>query len=140
MLVLFDIGWGFGLPATHPLYIGSLRFYGQIVFTCANGCMGIVLLVFFCITSKEVRRTCIVKLLLNSLRQNSVTNWQRESGLYKEDSGSDDKEAENVGVGREENEEIPVITFQYDLNEVYGNPAAMTPEEVYAFESETQFS
>ena len=39
-----------------------------------------------------------------------------------------------------EEEDAPVITFQYDLDEVYGNPAAVTADEDYEFQSETQFN
>ena len=135
ILLLFNVGWGLGLPATHPVDIGSLQFYGQIVFSTANGCIGVVLLVFFCILSEKVRKTCTVRLFL---KMSSMNDWQKQSGLYnssKEDNKDNDKEMLVV-----KEEEPPVITFEYELNEVYGNPAVMNSEEEYAFESETQFT
>lgn len=85
--------------------------------------------------SETVRQTCIITVILKSFRQRSI-DWQRKSGLYK---GDDDDSKEMVEAATIEEEEIPVITFEYDLNEVYGNPAVVTAEEEYAFESETQF-
>ena len=55
----------------------------------------------------------------------------------KEDEEEQKKDVLRAGV---DNEETPVITFQYDLDEVYGNPAAVTADEEYDFHSETEFS
>lgn len=40
----------------------------------------------------------------------------------------------------EKEEELPVITFQYDLDEVYGNPAVVPGDKEYEFQSETKFN
>ena len=140
-LLLFDVGWGLGLPATHPLHVGSLRFYGQIVFSAANGCIGLVLFVFFCILSKKVRQTCAVTAIVKSLKRSSIgkNDWQVQSGLYEHSNEGNEKDKEKKEATAAEEEEIPVITFNYDLNEVYGNPAVITPEEQYTFVSETEF-
>ena len=135
-LLLFDIGWGLGLPSMLPLHLGSLRFCGQIVFSVANGCIGLVLFVFFCVLSENVRQTCTNPVIL---KRNGIatSDWQRQSGLYspsKEEDSNSTKEAIEAG-------EAPAreITFEYDLDEVYGNPAAISTEEEYAFESQTEF-
>ena len=60
-------------------------------------------------------------------------------GLKHLPTEKDDLEKDGKGE-IEEKEETPVITFQYDLNEVYGNPAAVTADEEYEFQSETQFN
>lgn len=116
-LVLFDVSWGLGLPATHPLHVGNLRFIGQIVFCVANGCIGLVLFIFFSVLSKSVRKTCGISLALKRGRENS--DWQKQSGLYKS-SKKDEKEnsdCENMAVKSDvkaAEEEKPVITFHYD--------------------------
>lgn len=122
-IFLFNIGWGFGLPATHPLHIGSLRFYGQIVFVVANGGIGLVLLFFFCIMSKNVRQTYSVVVILRLLKRSSG-DWQKKSRFNK---SSNEKKA----VKTKEEEEA------FDLNEVHGNPAVV---EDSIFKSETQFN
>ena len=58
---------------------------------------------------------------------------------WEQQKEEEDERMEKIRVATEK-EEVPVITFQYDLDEVYGNPAAMTAEEHYEFESETQFN
>ena len=121
----------------HPLHLGSLRLCGQIVFSAANGCIGLVLFVFFCALSENVRQTCTIPV---TLKRNSITmsDWQRQSGLYspsqEEDNSNNSKERTEATV----TEEFPQA-FEYDLDEVYGNPAAISTEEEYAFESQTQF-
>lgn len=125
VIFLFDVGWGLGLPATHPLHAGSLRFYGQIVFVVANCSIGLVLLIFFSIMSENVRRMCsFVKLLM---RYNS--DWEQQSGLY---TSSKEKDEEKIVDTKDVS---PAQTF-----EVYGNPAVVTSEEECVFESETQFN
>ena len=122
-----------------PLYMGSLRFCGQIVFSVANGCIGLILFVFFCALSENVRQLCAISVIL---KRNSIatSDWQKQSGLYsssKEEDNSSDREATEAI----EAEEAPThaITFEYDLDEVYGNPAEISTEEEYAFESQTEF-
>lgn len=125
-IFLFNIGWGLGLPATHPLHIGSLRFYGQIVFVVANGSTGLVLLIFFCIMSKNIRQTCSVVVVLKLLKRSS-SDWQK---LYP--SSKEDKIVKGIPKERAIKEEEAT-----ELNEVYGNPAVV---EECAFETETQFN
>jgi hypothetical protein len=138
-LLLFDIGWGLGLPAMHPLHLGNLRLCGQIVFSAANGCISLVLFVFFCALSENVRQTCTIPV---TLKRNSIamSDWQRQSGLYgpsQEEDNNNSKERTEATVTEECPQET---TFEYDLDEVYGNPAAISTEEEYAFESQTQFN
>ena len=64
-------------------------------------------------------------------------------GLGPLPTGKDQSKGEEERDGKgmiKETEETPAITFQYDLNEVYGNPAAVTADEEYEFQSETQFN
>ena len=79
--------------------------------------------------SGKVRRSCATRLGLKTPQQTG----KDESILSKE-------EGEEEKGGKKEMEVTPVITFQYDLNEVYGNPAAVTGDEEYEFQSETQFN
>ena len=135
-LFIFDIGWGLGLPTTHPLYVENSPVYAQVVFSVANGFLGLILFIFYCLLSKKVRQTYN---LMNVLRRSSIArgNWQKQSGLY------DKKEEENIhdtNVLTVEEEEPTTMTFEYNLDEVYGNPAVIRPEEEYAFVSETQFN
>lgn len=127
-IFLFNIGWGFGLPATHPLHIGSLRFYAQIVFVVANGSIGLVLLFFFCIMSKNVRQTYSIVVILRLLKRSSG-DWQKKSRLYKSS-----KEVNEIKVV-ETKEEVVKEEEDFDLNEVHGNPAVVDDST-----SETQFN
>ena len=136
-LFLFDVGWGLGLPATHPLHVGSLRLYSQIIFSVSNGLIGPVVLLFYCILSKSVRKMCAWPTEKLKRRNLGRDDWQVQSGLYEkpevEDEGDDVKLVDN------EEKEPPKITFEYDLDEVYGNPAITTPEEMFAIVAETEF-
>ena len=137
-ILLFDVGWGLGLPATHPLHLGSLRFYSQIIFSATNGLIGPVFLVFYCLLNKSVRNVCIW--LSGKLKRRALQNedWQLQSGLY--DNFKKIDEEENVRrVDFEEEKDPPQITFEYNLDEVYGNPAALPPDETYAIMAETEF-
>jgi len=50
-----------------------------------------------------------------------------------------EEERDNVKLVANEEKEPPKITFEYDLDEVYGNPAITTPEEMFAIVAETEF-
>ena len=73
-----------------------------------------------------MRKSCASRLGLGPL----------PTGKSKEEECEEEKD----GKGTIMKEETPAITFQYDLNEVYGNPAAVTADEEYEFQSETQFN
>ena len=130
-IFLFDVGWGLGLPATHPLHAGSLRFYGQIVFVVANSSIGLVLLFFFCIMSENVRQTCSYVVVLKLLMRYS-RDWEQQSGLY---TSSKETDEDNKIKVLDTKDVSPAQTF-----EVYGNPAVVPSEEECVFESETQFN
>ena len=130
VIFLFDIGWGLGLLATHPLHAGSLRFCGQIVFVVANGGIGLVLLIFFCIMSENVRKTCSFVVILKLLRYSS--DWEQQSRLY---TSSKQKDQDNKIKILDTKDVSHAQTF-----EVHGNPAVVTSEEKCVFESETQFN
>lgn len=53
--VLFFVAWGFGLPALHQLNLGAVRVVFQIIFVVSIIALGVVILVFFCILSPEIR-------------------------------------------------------------------------------------
>ena len=63
-------------------------------------------------------------------------DWQVQSGLY-DNLKKIDKEDNVKRVDLEK--EPPKITFEYDLDEVYGNPATLPPDETYDFVAETDF-
>ena len=137
-LFLFDVGWGLGLPATHPLHVGSLRLYSQIVFSVSNGLIGPVVLLFYCILNKSVRKMCAWPTEKLKRRNLSKEDWQVQSGLYeKPDEAKDDVKVTDAANAEEK--EPPQITFEYDLDEVYGNPTVTTPEEMFAIVAETDF-
>ena len=128
VIFLFDVGWGLGLPATHPLHAGSLRFYGQVVFVVANGGIGLVLLIFFCIMSENVRRTCSFVIVAKLLIRYS-SDWKQQSRLY---TSSKEKDQDNKIKILDTKDVSPAQTFD--------PPAVVTSEKEYVFESETQFN
>ena len=74
-----------------------------------------------------MRKSCASRLGLGPL----------PTGKSKEEECEEEKDGKGMIM---KTEETPAITFQYDLNEVYGNPAAVTADEEYEFQSETQFN
>lgn len=58
-LLLYDIAWGFGLPATHTIgrpYI--LRSFFQGIFITASALLGCTIFVFFFLLSRELQEKC----------------------------------------------------------------------------------
>ena len=54
--MLFYIAWGFGLPAAHSLNLGPARLIFQVIFIVATIALGVLMLIFFCILSPEIRK------------------------------------------------------------------------------------
>ena len=55
IFILFYVAWGFGLPALHPLNLGLIRVVFQVIFIAAIITLGIIMVVFFCVLSPEIR-------------------------------------------------------------------------------------
>ena len=54
-LLLFEVAWGFGLPATNSLGLGATRLVFQILFVIASAVLGLVMLIFFVFLNREAR-------------------------------------------------------------------------------------
>ena len=63
VFTLFYIAWGFGLPSVHPLNLGTARVIFQVIFIIATIALGVLMLIFFCMLSPEIRnawKTCFL--------------------------------------------------------------------------------
>ena len=54
-LVIFELAWGFGLPATNSLGLGATRLVFQIIFVIACVSLGVVEFVFFVVLLRDPR-------------------------------------------------------------------------------------
>ena len=54
-LLIFELAWGFGLPATNSLDLGATRLIFQILFLLGSLALGIVMFVFFVLLLREAR-------------------------------------------------------------------------------------
>ena len=55
VFTLFYLAWGFGLPSVHPLNLGPARAIFQVIFIVATIALGVLMLLFFCLLSAEIR-------------------------------------------------------------------------------------
>lgn len=133
IVVVFWIAWGFGIPATHPLNRGNLlRTTFQIIFIAGTFLLGILVFLFFCLLSREVREKWS-KLLPRACKSKrsgyafTTDNTQlAEENLYmtQYDTKSTEKPTEMETKGAS-----PPAGIGVDIDVVIPNPVAATAAE-----------
>ena len=100
VFTLFYVAWGFGLPSVHPLNLGVARAIFQVIFIIATIALGVLMILFFCLLSAEIREAWKSRFLPGYSKKHNIGERQIvDDNLYltnRSAAGSSLKEAEAV--------------------------------------------
>lgn len=96
IVAFFYIAWGFGLPATRPIYLGVARVIFEIIFIVFSSLLGFAMVLFYIILSDKVRNACCRNRLDPSSRQ-----------MYAYSVGDDNVYMTTTGGEKQRDDEIP---------------------------------
>ena len=140
ILLLFGVTWGFGLPSTNSLDLGSTRLVFQIIFVLVSATLGFVMFVVFCVFIREARG--VLTSHFNHFIPGRTGKFITDNSVLVEKnlntSGAGVSEMRPIGgsfVDSRQLEEgvgvnVSVMTEKEDIDgEQFANPAAILHEE-----------
>ena len=122
--VLFYIAWGFGLPAVHSLNLsGPVRLVFQVIFIIATIALGVLMFIFFCILSPDIREAW------KSIFSRFVPGYSKRHTIGEHQNFKDMCMTDRNATGSNLKEEaVPEISFMF-ADTTFENPVAANVHE-----------
>jgi uncharacterized membrane protein YgcG len=135
VFMLFYLAWGFGLPSVHPLNLGPARAIFQVIFIIATIALGVVMLLFFCLLSPEIRTAWKIRFMPGYSKKLDIDGRQIvgrqvvDDNLYLTNRSA-------AGSSLKEVEAVKDVSFTFTGNTIE-NPLASEYEEARPVAVET---